>query len=106
VLFKWVGMMDYMRLWQTTAAHVRMIAEIFNGALPFMAVILLSVIAFTFCYIVMLPGSPEFDLNDPMGGGYLKPFLTVYRMVRSGFRSLPASSHLSLCPYWPSAFPR
>jgi hypothetical protein len=24
VLFKWVGMMDYMRLWQTTAAHVRM----------------------------------------------------------------------------------
>ena len=24
VLFKWVGMMDYMRLWQTTAARVRM----------------------------------------------------------------------------------
>jgi|EP01046_Picozoa_sp_COSAG06_P012857 hypothetical protein len=61
-----------------------------------MAVILLSVIAFSFCYMVMLPGSPEFDLNDPMGGGYLKPFVSVYRMVRLSFRSLPAACRLSL----------
>jgi uncharacterized MnhB-related membrane protein len=51
--------------------------------MPFVAVIVLSVIAFTFCYLVLLPNSPEFAIDDSNSGGMLKPFITVYRLVRT-----------------------
>lgn len=83
VLFKWLGTMDYMRLWSTTASHVRMISEIAEGAMPFVAVIMISIVGFSFCFMILLPSSPEFDYTDADGGGVLKPFITVYRLVRT-----------------------
>ena len=81
VLFKWIGVLDYMRLWSTTASHVRMIASIGTDAMPFLVVILTAIVAVALCYCIMMPGSVDFDYTDIDGGGYLKPFVTVYRMT-------------------------
>lgn len=61
VLFKWIGVLDYIRLWLTTASHVRMIASIGTDAMPFLVVILTVIIDVSLCYCIMMPDSVDFE---------------------------------------------
>lgn len=80
ILLKWTGVLDYLRLWSTTASHIRMISQIAMDVTPFFIVIFLGVVSTSFSFRVLLPNSFAFSYTDSRYG-VLKPFITIFRLL-------------------------
>eukprot|EP01051_Picozoa_sp_SAG22_P011354 SAG22_NODE_1083_length_5646_cov_8.060934_3_plen_332_part_00 len=76
VCVKWMGMMDYLRLFPMTAPHIRMIAVIASDISPFIVILTIANLAASFSYSILMPTSDEFNYSDATYGVF-GPFVTV-----------------------------
>lgn len=75
--------MDYLRLFPSCASHVRMVTKITEDVAPFVIILLLSILGFTFTFSALVPENMDangaFDWNHPTLG-FLQPFVSIYRV--------------------------